>query len=83
MEIHELRANVHQLVDEIENEQILDQFYAALQMVRRKQSSGDFWDAFTDEQRRILDQALRETDLEENWVSHDQVKQDAEKWLRE
>lgn len=83
MDIREIRANVHQLVDEIENPQVLDHFYEALQSFRTKRSGVDFWDEFTDEQKKDLELALAETENEENWVSHEQVKQEAQQWLRE
>ncbi len=83
MDIQQLRANVHQLVDEIDSPQILDLFYEALQSFRTKPSTSDFWDEFTDEQKLELERAIEETENEENWVSHEQVKQEAQQWLKE
>ena len=82
MNINKIRYNFHHLIDEIENEKILEQFYEVLKSLRKEKHKIDFWDLFTDEQKKELEQAWEESEKEENLISHNAVMEDAAKWLK-
>ncbi len=56
MSIHQIRSDFHQLIDDVENESLLAKFYELLHQVGGRQSSEDFWDQFTDEQKKELEE---------------------------
>jgi|GEM_PF-944189 len=81
MSIQEIKTNVHSLVDEIESEKLLQQFYEVLKSVPRKEQQIDFWELFSEEQQRELENAWEESEREENLVRHDVVMHEAKQWL--
>ncbi len=82
MKTKELRLNFHHLIDEIENEKILTQFYDLLKTFKRKNDKKDFWDLFSKKQKLELELAWEESEKEENLVSHDEIMKEAKKWLK-
>ena len=82
MKTIELRLNFHHLIDEIENEKILTQFYDLLKTFKRKNDKKDFWDLFSKKQKLELELAWEESEKEENLVSHDEIMKEAKKWLK-
>lgn len=83
MDIGHVRSNFHQLIDQVEDETILSELYQMLLNYQQKKESGDFWDAMTDEQKQELEQALAESESEENLISHREVMKRARKWKKQ
>lgn len=82
MTIKEIKTNFHQLIDEIENERILIQFYEVLNGFSKKRKDVDFWDTLTLKQKREIELAWEESENEENLVSHKEVMKEAGKWIK-
>ncbi|MBS4027598.1 MAG: hypothetical protein KGZ58_03080 [Ignavibacteriales bacterium] len=80
MSIQEIKTNVHSLVDQIESEKLLQQFYELLKTVPRKKEEFDFWDLFSEEQKHELELAWDESEHEENLVSNALVMEEAKQW---
>jgi hypothetical protein len=83
MNIGEIRAEFHQLIDEIDNGPLLNQFYEVLNGLRRSNVDVDFWDQLTDEQKRDLDEAWEESERGEGFISNEQVMMEARQWVKE
>jgi len=49
---------------------------------QQKQENGDFWDNMTDEQKQELEQAIAESESDENLISHQEVMNRARKWKK-
>ena len=82
MDIGYVRNNFHQLIDQIEDEAILHELYQLLLNYQQKQENGDFRDNMTDEQKQELEQALAESESDENLISHEEVMNRARKWKK-
>jgi hypothetical protein len=81
MTIQEIKTNFHHLIDEIQNEELLKRVYHLLKDYPKEKEAEDFWDTLTDKQKEDIDAALKESENESNFISHDEVKQEAKKWL--
>ncbi len=81
MTIQEIKTSFHHLIDEIENEELLKKVYHLLKDYPKEKETEDFWDTLTDKQKEEIDSALKESEDEDNYISHDEVKQEAIKWL--
>ena len=82
MSIKEIKTNFHHLIDEIENEKILKQFYEVLNGFSKKNRTVDFWDTLTEEQKKEIDLAWEESEKEENLIPHNEVMKEANKWIK-
>lgn len=82
MKTENLKLNLHQLIDEIENIKILETFYILLKEFNNRKMKIDFWDNFTNGQRIELQEAWEESEKEENLISHKKVMEESKKWLR-
>jgi len=49
---------------------------------QHKKENGDFWDNMTDEQKQELEQAIAESESDENLISHQEVMNRARKWKK-
>jgi len=83
MDIGYIRNNFHQLIDQIEDEAILNELYQLLLNYQHKKENGDFWDNMTDEQKQELEQAIAESESDENLISHQEVMNRARKWKKQ
>jgi hypothetical protein len=82
MSIQEIKANFHQLIDQMENEELLKKVYHLLKDYPQEDGSADFWDDLSDQQQAEIDTALEESEHEENLIPHDKVKREARQWLK-
>ncbi len=81
MTIQEIKTSFHHLIDEIENEELLKRVYNLLKDYPKEKETEDFWDTLTNKQKEDIDAALKESEDEDNYISHDEVKKEAKKWL--
>ena len=60
---------------DFKNEKLLKQLYDYMAVLKDKQGyeEKDWWNLLTDQQKTELDRAIRESEFENNWVSHVQV----------
>ncbi|GAA4442768.1 hypothetical protein GCM10023188_42840 [Pontibacter saemangeumensis] len=80
MGLASIKTDFHQLIDEIENEELLYSFYQLL--VQRSQGkNGQIWESLTDEVKNELLLADEESKNPNSWVSDDETRQKHQQWL--
>jgi hypothetical protein len=80
MSTTELKTNLHQLIDGINNELLLSKVYNLISQLSNKEA-GTLWNRLSDEERQELIQADLESEDENNLIPHTQVKDKHKKWL--
>ncbi len=80
----EIKTNFHKLIDEIEDQNELTKLYEYFIALKQnfEKSGSDWWDELTDAQKADLDLALKECEDESNLIPHEQVMEEAKKWLK-
>ena len=68
----ELRSGIHEIVDRIQNEQLLQTLYDFLK-VRESHKSGGLWNSLTEEQKQEVLLAYEESEDETNLVERGKV----------
>jgi len=76
----DIRKNLHQLIDEIDNDQLLMKFYDLL-LNSKMQKEGDLWNQLSDEQRKELLIAESDSHYKRNLIDHEKQKAKHKKWL--
>ena len=76
----ELKNDFHNLIDEIENENLLIKFY---ELIQKKVSSknGQLWNQLTVEEQDELLKAEKESEDERNLINWEIIKEKHKKWL--
>jgi hypothetical protein len=80
MTIQEIKSSFHSLIEECNDLKLLESFYEILKDVQEKDSGKDFWDELTDEQKKEIELAIVECEIESNLEKHDVVMDRARKW---
>ena len=80
MTTSELKLNLHNLIDKIDNESLLLNLYDLLSK-RTTAQDGKLWSRLTNEEIKELLVAEAESEYEENLISHEQMIKKHEKWL--
>lgn len=75
----ELKKNFHKLIDKIENESLLKDFYELLK--HRVTNEGELWDNLSNSEKEELLLALEESKNPYNLTKHDEMKKKHKKWL--
>ena len=76
-----IKDDFHHLIDEINDEKLLQEYYNLIQRLSDNQS-GQLWNMLTNEQKEELLLAYDESFDPANLVSHEDVKMQHEKWLK-
>ena len=76
-----IKDDFHHLIEAIEDEQLLKSYYQLIQAINSN-SVGKLWDALSENEKQELLLAYDESFDERNLLSHEQVKQQHEKWLK-
>lgn len=76
----ELKNNFHQLIESIDNENFLQQFYE-LMLYKKSSKNGSLWAQQTEEEINELLMANDECDNPDNLIPHEEVKKQYSKWL--
>ncbi len=76
----ELKKNFHQLIDSIENEDLLANFYDLIKK-RSTTKDGELWNRLTYQEQEELITALGESENPEYLISNDEMKKKHSKWL--
>lgn len=74
-----IKSNFHKIIDKIENESLLKQFYQALLFSTNKE--GKLWNALTKKEQEELLASYEESLDEKNLIPLSEVKQKYKKWL--
>ena len=76
----ELKNNFHHLIDSIENENLLQEFYEL--MLRKKASKdGRLWAMLSKDEIEELLLAIEESENSDNLIPHEEMKKKYSKWL--
>jgi hypothetical protein len=75
----ELKRNFHQLIDKIDNESLLKDFYELLK--HRSANEGELWNNLSNSEKEELLLTLEESKNPYNLKSHDEMKKKHKKWL--
>ncbi len=76
----ELKKNFHNLIDSIDNENLLLNFYELLKK-RISTKEGKLWKDLTKEEREELNLAFKESQNPEKLISHKEMRKKHKKWL--
>jgi nitrate reductase NapAB chaperone NapD len=76
----ELKRSFHNLIDSIENENLLMNFYELMKN-RTSGKDGKLWARLSLEEQESLLQTIEETKNPDNVISHSEMKKKHKKWL--
>ena len=76
----ELKNNFHHLIDSIENENLLKEFYE-LMLRKRTSKDGRLWAMLSKDEIEELLLANEESENPENLIPHEEMKKKYSKWL--
>lgn len=79
-QIEVLKEQFHDLIDGINDESILVQYYRELSDVALLKDN-DLWSDLTEEEQADIKAAIDESEDEANLISHEEVKKKYAKWL--
>ncbi len=76
----ELKRNFHNLIENIDNDNLLSNFY---DLIKKRISSkeGQLWNRLTNEEQEELLLAFEESKDPQNLISHEEMKKKHKKWL--
>lgn len=76
----ELKKSFHNLIDSINNENLLIDFYDLIKS-RSSAKDGHLWNRLSKEEQEELLNALDETEIVDNLIDNDKMKNKHKKWL--
>ena len=80
MNTTEIKKSFHLLIDSIDNENLLINFYDIIKK-RSSANDGRLWERLTNQEREELLLGLEESEDPKNLISHDEMKKKHQKWL--
>ncbi len=80
MQTLDLKKNFHNLIDSIDNEILLLNFYELIKK-RSKTKEGKLWNKLSEEEQKDLLNTFEESKNPEYLISHDEIKNKHKKWL--
>ena len=76
----ELKSNLHSFIDQIENIELLKEYYIELKrLINNKKSK--IWDSLTEEQRKEILLSYEESEDDENLIDNNEVMKKYDKWI--
>lgn len=76
----ELKKSFHQLIDSIDNENLLINFYDLIKK-RSSDKEGQLWNKLSNQEQKELLLSLEESKNPENLIDHEEMKMKHKKWL--
>lgn len=76
----ELKTNLHSFIDQIENTDLLREYYLEMKRLLTIKKS-KIWDSLTDEQKNEILLSFNESEDEENLIDNDEVMKRYSKWI--
>jgi len=76
-----IKDDFHHLIDTIDDERLLKSYYQLIQSINSG-SVGKLWDSLGESEKQELLLSYDESFDKKNLLSHEQVKQRHEKWLK-
>jgi thiamine pyrophosphate-dependent acetolactate synthase large subunit-like protein len=80
----EIKTNFHKLIDEIEDQKQLSRLYDYMLIIKQniENTNEEWWDELTEAQKADIDLSIKESEDERNLIPHEQVMEEAKKWLK-
>ncbi len=75
-----LRSNLHKLIDQIDNQNLLEEYYKEIKSIIEK-SQCNVWDKLTDEQKKDVLLSYEESEEDNHLLDHDTVMNKYKDWL--
>jgi hypothetical protein len=76
-----IKEDFHHLIETIDDEQLLKGYYQLIQQLNNNQT-GNLWKNLSETEKQELLLAYDESFEEKNLLSHEQMKQQHDKWLK-
>ncbi len=76
----DLKKDFHTLIDSIDNENLLSEFYILIKR-RISDKEGNLWKSLTKKEQEELNLAFEESKNPKNLISHEEMKKKHKKWL--
>ena len=80
MEKEKLRSEFHKLIDKIDDEGLLENFYEAISNYSKQDRSVDIIDELSDKQKERLNQSIEQVS-DRDTTDNDTMKEEIKKWL--
>ncbi|MGM0649337.1 MAG: hypothetical protein ACQES1_02390 [Bacteroidota bacterium] len=80
MNTTELRANLHNFIDQIEDINLLKDYYQEMKKLINS-SKSSMWDTLSDEQKREVLMSFEESENDDNLIDNEDVMKMYRKWL--
>jgi len=77
----ELKGGILQMIASIDDNQLLEELNDVVTNFLQNQSSVDFFDVLSDFEKNELEKAIKESEDENNLVTHDEVMKKYAQWL--
>ena len=75
-----LKSNLHKLIDQIDNQNILEEFYNEIKIILER-SQGNIWDKLNEDQKKDILLSYEESEIDNNLLDHDTVINKYKDWL--
>jgi len=80
MTISQLKSNLHQLIDELESTELLEEYYNEIKRIVNS-SKHRIWDTLTEEQKKEVLLSFDESNDENNLIDNEEIMNKYKKWL--
>ncbi|NQU55008.1 MAG: hypothetical protein HQ522_21015 [Bacteroidetes bacterium] len=76
----QLKSGIHAFIDEIDNVELLREYYMELKKLINSGKSG-IWDSLSKDQKKEIFKSYEESEIEENLVDENVVMEKYHKWI--
>lgn len=80
MNVSELKTNFHLLIDQIDNANLLEEYYREMKKIV-KSSKSNIWDTLSEKQKQEVFLSYEESEDEVNLIVNEDVMKPYKKWL--
>lgn len=75
-----LKTHLHKLIDQIDNQNLLEEYYQELKLLIQK-SQVNVWDSLTNEQKKEVLLSYEESEEDQNLIDNNSVMDKYKDWL--
>ena len=75
-----LKSNLHKLIDRIENQALLEDYYKEMKSILEKSQNG-VWDKLTDDQKKDVLLSNEESEVGKDLIANESVMNKYKDWL--
>ncbi|MEZ4883717.1 MAG: hypothetical protein R3E32_03180 [Chitinophagales bacterium] len=80
MTVLEIKQNIYNIIEEIQNKSILEELHLALLEAQKADANNDFWDELSFQQQKSIEKSLQEV-KEGKTIPHSEVQKKYHQWL--